>query len=147
MLRLTEQVDMAEAPRTTLNRPDFMAPSPRVQVEPNTTRFEVDRDHTNFADDEDEDVVGALDPDVRSYRYYHSNNVLGQLYRAIDEKEFLAELQGRAEDVRDPSQTLIFRIWEWVQHETIGVLWEHHQEWAQRIRDEFVGSLHPEARH
>jgi hypothetical protein len=117
-------------------RPDFMAPSPRVTIENNLWALE--HQVPQWAAEEDSDPVSELDPDVRGYRYYTSTNVLGKLYRAIDEKKFLAELQRqrRGLDVNDhPNQSLIHRLWAHVQLQTSLVQWKHHIEWAREVKE------------
>ena len=93
-----------------------MAPSPRVTVEKGTWALEESSSRSRT--EEDEDPVSALDPDAKSYRYYESEKVLGKLYRAIDEKNFLAELQRRARKIEASDsfdQTLIQRLWTYVR--------------------------------
>ena len=110
---------MKKCPKYDLCRPDFMAPSPRVTVEKGTWVLE-GKSPRSLAE-EDEDPVSALDPDAKSYRYYESEKVLGKLYRAIDEKNFLAELQRRARELEATDsfdQTLIHRLWAYVQSQT-----------------------------
>jgi hypothetical protein len=114
-----------------------MAPSPRVTVEKDIWDLENQR-LGSFAD-EDEDAVTALDPDTRGYRYYESQNVLGKLYRAIDERNFLAELQerGRRPDRAEPSgDSLIHRLWAYVKVQIHLVQWEHHLKWARDVKEE-----------
>lgn len=127
---------MEKCPRYDLYRPDFMAPSPRVTIEKNIWALE-EQSPQGVGEDE-EDVVGALDPDAKSYRYYESEKVLGKLFRAIDEKDFLAELQRRAREVKSTDgsdRRLINRLWGYVQEQTRLVQWEHYREWAREIRE------------
>jgi hypothetical protein len=107
-------------------RPDFMAPGPRVTVEKGLAVLE-EQFGRNLAD-EGEDVESDLDPDTKSYRYYESEKVLEKLYRAIDEKNFLAELQRRARELEatgGSDQTLIHRLRAYVQRQTHLVQWNH----------------------
>ena len=127
---------MKKCPKHDLCRPDFMAPSPRVTVEKGTWALE-EKSPRGLAE-EDEDPVSALDPDAKSYRYYESEKVLGKLYRAIDEKDFLAELQRRARELEAPDsfdQTLIHRLWAYVQSQTRLIQWDHYREWAHEIKE------------
>lgn len=126
---------MSKCPRYELYRPDFMAPNPRVSVDKGIWALQ-QSDLGHIGDEED--LVDALDPDIQSYRYYESDNVLGKLYRAIDEKDFLAELQKRARGVEAAdhcSQTLIRRLWAYVQQQMVLVQWEHHRDWARGIQE------------
>ena len=113
-----------------------MAPSPRVTVEKNTWMLE--EEPPRGLAEEDEDPVSALDPDAKSYRYYESEKVLGKLYRAIDEKNFLAELQRRARELEatdNSDKALIHRLWAYVQSQTRLIQWDHYREWAREIKE------------
>lgn len=80
-------VNMKECPKYRRCKPDFMAPSPRVVVsEAGFLDFEEE-------DNEDDEAFEDLDAERRAFRYYPSNKVLGELYRAIDEHRFLARMQ------------------------------------------------------
>ena len=127
---------MKKCPKYNLCRPDFMAPSPRVTVEKGSWVLE-EKSPRSLAE-EDEDPVSALDPDAKSYRYYESEKVLGKLYRAIDEKNFLAKLQRRARELEATDsfdQTLIHRLWAYVQSQTRLIQWDHYREWAHEIKE------------
>lgn len=127
---------MSRLPKYKLYRPDFMAPGPRVTVEKGIWALEEQSSQTT--PQEEEDPVSALDPDAKSYRYYESEKVLGKLYRAIDEKNFLAELQRRARELETTgysNQALIHRLWVYVQRQTILVQWEHYRVWAREIKE------------
>lgn len=80
-------VDMNECPKYERCRPDFMAPSPRVVVS--------ERGYVAYEDEdnEEDEAFEGLDVERRSFRYYESQRVLGQLYRAIDERKILAQMQ------------------------------------------------------
>lgn len=127
---------MTKSPKSDLNRPDFMAPSPRIRVERSILALE--EQSPQSLTEEEQDLVSALDPDAKSYRYYESKNVLGRLYRAIDEKNFLAELQKRARELESTErsdQTLIHRLWVYVKQQTRLVLWDHYRAWAREIKE------------
>ena len=129
---------MTKCPKYDLKRPDFMAPSPRVSVAKGL--WVLEEDSSLGLGEEDEDPVSALDPDAKGYRYYESEKVLGKLYRAIDEKNFLAELQGRARELEatdSSNQTLINRLWAYVQSQTRLIQWEHYREWAREIKEAY----------
>ncbi|KAI9674678.1 MAG: hypothetical protein M1817_001581 [Caeruleum heppii] len=135
-------VDMSKCPRYDLNRPDFMAPSPRMSVEKGLWALE--EQSLQGSAEEEEDLVSALDPDAKSYRYYESKNILGQLYRAIDEKEFLAEIQRQArqlEYVEKNEQTMIRRLWAYVLRCTALVQWDHYRTWAREIKEAYETQL------
>jgi len=73
-----------------------MAPGPKVKIEQMSDPFSVitynGPEATPF------DPVIALDPEERKTRYYESPNILGKLYRLVDEKGFYEQLQ---EETRD----------------------------------------------
>lgn len=126
---------MKNCPKYDLYRPEFMAPGPRVTVKKSS--WVVEEQSPRGAADE-EDPVSALDPDANSYCYCESEKVLGELYRAIDEKDFLAELQRRAQELEatnDLDQSLIQRLWVYVQTQMSHVQWDHHCEWAHEIKE------------
>lgn len=97
---------------------------------------------------EDEDVKTPPDDtdelaEVASYgppkiRYYESRNVLGRLYREIDEFKFLEEIQ---EQSRGPafatgiSHSLGRTVWLYVKEKTELIQWRHHEHWAGDVRD------------
>jgi hypothetical protein len=118
-----------------MHRPDFMATGPHVVIE----------EKVNFAEpiplkqgDDEEDVVGALDPDNKPYRYYESSKVLGKLYRAIDERKFFDDLQeqSRLFDTDDRSGKATMRgVLDYVRTQTSLIEWEHHRKWARDIKD------------
>ena len=115
-----------------------MAPGPRVMAAKG--KWDVEQTMSaNLADGEgSEDLVEALDPDVPAYRYYESDHVLGKLYRAIDERSFLAEIQRRcreAEQHAEAERPLIFRLWSFVQRQISEIQWDHHKEWAYDVKE------------
>jgi hypothetical protein len=69
-----------------------MAPSPRIQVAENLSILEDEEQYMVGSDDDDEEPS--------SIRYYKSERALGQLYRAVDEREFLQELKLSSKDSR-----------------------------------------------
>jgi hypothetical protein len=128
------QVDMAKLPKSGMCRPDFMATGPRVTIEK-----DINLDATDpLRDDDEEDVVSALDPDGKGYRYYESKKVLGKLYRAIDERSFLAELQEQSKRLGRADQsgkTTMERLWDHVQREIYPMQWRYLEESARDIKD------------
>lgn len=83
-------------------------------------------------DDDDEDERPAT-------RFYKSENILGKLYRSIDEVEFLQHRQNvmeRSSAMAAPS--VLSGVWAYVQNETDGFLWNHHVGLALDIRQMYV---------
>ncbi len=94
-----------------------------------------------FLDEEprpDEDAIAALGDGRTQYRYYESQKVLGKLYRAIDEVAVFRELQKQSSSLgKDDlsSQSIMQRLWSYVQNETCLIQWRHHQDWARDIQE------------
>ncbi|KAK4997697.1 hypothetical protein LTR66_002927 [Elasticomyces elasticus] len=97
------------------------------------------------ADDEEEnDAVTALDPEARPFRYYTSEKILGQLYRAIDEQTFLADLHKQHEQLAKESPQslpLMDCLWDYIQHHLLTIQWEHNRDLARRIREAYESNL------
>lgn len=78
--------------------------------------------------DEDDDERPAV-------RFYKSENILGKLYRSIDEVKFLQHRQSVMELPSAMCAPSVLRgVWEFVQREAEGFLWDHHIEHALDIR-------------
>ncbi|EPS45504.1 hypothetical protein H072_539 [Dactylellina haptotyla CBS 200.50] len=101
-------VAMNELPRTPNARPDFLAPSPQVNLHSGGKVKLLHQDHDDSDDDEDYsnptspvnlNVVDADDPftPVQQFLYYESKNALGHLFRAIDEEKFIKAWENTAE--------------------------------------------------
>jgi hypothetical protein len=105
-----------------------MAPSPRVLVS--------EQGYIAFEDeDTDEDIAfEGIDTERRSYRFYRSDKALGHLFRAIDERQFILNMQidHAASDGGDLVDTILdyARLWA----DQYGVLYAHHKELARNIR-------------
>ncbi|KAK8226196.1 RNA-directed RNA polymerase [Phyllosticta capitalensis] len=134
-------VDMNECPRYDMIRPDFMAPGPRVFIEKKGIVFPDNEDGELAEDDDDEDPIEALDPDYKTYRYYESERVLGQLYRAIDEKKIFQELQMAGRRGVRGNGALMERVWAHVRTETQLIQWAQYQDLAKEIRDTYESNL------
>ncbi|KAL0260085.1 hypothetical protein SLS55_005830 [Diplodia seriata] len=132
-------VDMSQIPRNDMIRPDFMASGPRVIVEKRGAVFQEDEE-----DDLDEDdAVGALDPDYKTFRYYESERVLGQLYRSIDEKKIFQEMQRHATGTKSHlgGMNLMDQVWAYVQRETALIQWEEYKPLARNIKETYESNL------
>jgi len=70
---------MSEMPRIRPTKPDFLAPGPGVVV---GSQIELDESKTN------DGLIGS-----NRTRYYESEKILGQLYRAVDEANFVKKLR------------------------------------------------------
>lgn len=126
-------VDMKNMPKYDRNRPNFMAPGPRVEISDAGALTLED------ADVGDDDAFDGLDAELRPYRYYRSEKALGQLFEAIDERQFLEGMMMDHRDAigstADPSgllDRLLRYMLHWAGH--YGVLYEHHIELAREIR-------------
>lgn len=110
-------------PRSPRSRPDFMAPSPRIRVE----------DSFSILEDKEQYMVDSDDEEEQSgIRYYKSQRALGHLYRAVDEKAFLEELQSSSKAKRS---NLLGELWDYVKNETAGFIWDHYVVEGQTIKE------------
>lgn len=126
---------MSQFPRNDMIRPDFMANGPRVIIEKKRVVFAEDDED----DLDDEDAVGALDPDFKVFRYYESERVLGQLYRAIDEKKIFEEMQHQMTETKSHlgGLPLMDQVWAYVLRETALIQWEDYKPLARSIRETY----------
>ncbi|OJD17545.1 hypothetical protein AJ78_02358 [Emergomyces pasteurianus Ep9510] len=128
-------VDLASIPKFPRYRPDFQAPSPRVTVTENLSLLEADDQMIVQDDDEDEDERPRT-------KFYKSDKILGELYRSIDEVEFLQHRQHfiqRSSTTGSPS--VLKGVWAYVQNETEGFQWDHYVEDALDIRQIYEDNL------
>ncbi|GAB7352148.1 hypothetical protein MBLNU459_g2637t1 [Dothideomycetes sp. NU459] len=132
-------VDITQLPKCKRFRPDFMARSPRAIIEAGGIGV-LDDDEDEVADD---DPVVALDPDhTGPMRYYPSEKVLGHLYRAIDEQRFLADMHRQNRLLTDGTEnTMMARLWDYVQRNNLLVQWEHHTDLARQIKEGYEHTL------
>ncbi|EGE83653.2 RNA-dependent RNA polymerase, variant 2 [Blastomyces dermatitidis ATCC 18188] len=129
-------VDLARIPKFPRYRPDFQAPGPRVRIAESLSLLEEHDQMTVLDDDDDEE-------DERpTARYYKSEKILGKLYRAIDEVEFLQHRQNAIErSMAMAAPSVLKGVWAFVQSETVGFLWDHHVENALEIRQIYEDNL------
>jgi hypothetical protein len=115
----------------TKAKPDFMIAAPRLVIK-NTVELE-DIDDVNNGDS---DPVKALDPNVRSTVYYRSQKLLGHLYRNIDERQFLVDMQKHhAHTDHAVEEPMMQRVWSYVARETNLIQWSYHLQTAREIRE------------
>lgn len=80
----------------------------------------------------------AADDDRPQYRYYKSRKVLGDLYRAIDERAFLEELQASTKTWNPNTPNVLASLWAHVQLKVLGFQWTHHVSTARDIKEMYV---------
>lgn len=120
------QVDLASIPKRPRYYPDFMAPNPRIRIAESINVIEKDEYIVDPAND---------DEDERPERqYYHSHNVLGRLYRNINEQEFLDGIR-HASKLHRNDTTVLRAIWEYVASETEGFQWDHLIDEGKKAKD------------
>lgn len=108
-----------------------MAPGPRVRIAEDISLLE--RNIETILDEED----GEDDNERAPMRYYKSNRVLGQLFRRIDERAFLADLQASTK-AQQPPADLLQSIWAYVNAETAGFQWDHHISAGLSVKELYV---------
>lgn len=130
------KVEMKKLPKCGRSRPDFMAPGPQVLVDRSTTRYEEDRDPRD--DEEDDDEFGNL-----PMRYYESEKILGKLYRKIDERSFIQDIQ--PENTRDIN--LILDVWDYCvgfvtdKNYPLTLHWQNHRDFAANLKASYEDSV------
>lgn len=65
---------------------------------------------------------------------WSSDQIVGKLYIAIDEKKIFEEIQARASSNGANRSSIISAVWDWVQKECCLIEWEHLREVAWDIR-------------
>ncbi|KAF2466775.1 rna-dependent rna polymeras-like protein [Lindgomyces ingoldianus] len=129
-----QPVAMADAPKAPYHlKPDFMAPSPNIALEDKGVALM--ESETNDIDDLDS--ISLLDPDQSRLRYYRSKQILGKLYRTIDEQAFFNEMKkvSSASSYALGNESLMERLERYIDRETIGLQWKHHLQFAEEIRE------------
>jgi len=123
----------------TSAKPDFMAHAPRLIVDAEGVNLE----EIDPLEHEDFDAVHALDPDRRRPLYYRSTKILGKLYRAIDETQFVKNMHSHLTPNNTPegSQTLLTQIWAHVKQRVAYIQWNHLVPMAREIRSSYEDML------
>jgi hypothetical protein len=78
-------VELSQLPRSTKWRPDFLAPGPSIMIHDKSAIAMDDHVASQDKDGDDDDDDGPR------HRYYGSDKILGQLYRAVEEQKIWAE--------------------------------------------------------
>ena len=88
--------------------------------------------------DEDDEVDEVASYGPPKLRYYESQNVLGKLYREIDEHKFFEMIQAQSrmsKATRGKARSLADAVWNYVRDKTALIQWEHHVTWARDVKD------------
>ncbi|KAJ2969240.1 hypothetical protein NQ176_g8770 [Zarea fungicola] len=125
--------DVVEIPRQPKTRPDFTAPAPPVDA--------IDLGQIAFVDVDEEEDEGDDGFGRPRYRYHRSEKILGELYRAIDEKSLWAQMAGKVGKN--------YSLWEQVQKlmeielAALGIRleWSSRVEFAQTLRNCYEEAL------
>ncbi|KAK4149994.1 RNA dependent RNA polymerase-domain-containing protein [Chaetomidium leptoderma] len=130
-------VELSQLPRSTKWRPDFFAPGPLITIyDKSAIAMDEHIAPRDNEDDEDND-------EGPRHRYYASDKILGQLYRAVDEQNIWAHDIRMATKTGGPSfwDQLLMALKERVS--TIGpVEWEHRSDEAHSIRHAYEDAIH-----
>ncbi|KAI2011885.1 hypothetical protein LOZ39_004388 [Ophidiomyces ophidiicola] len=124
------QADLSRIPRRPRFYPDFMAPNPRIRI--SDTIEAIDEDTYIAEDDEDDERPPR--------QYYKSHNILGQLYRNIDEQEFLGNLRN-VRKIEKSDKSVLQAIWAYVTSETQGFQWDHFVQHSRSIQEIYEDNL------
>ena len=117
-------------------RPDFQAPGPRLLID-NTIELQDDKTRVDFENDDVNADVDEYDPP--RLQYYESKKVLGRLYRAIDEQDFLKQLQSQTgTSPHAPSRSIAESVWGYVKGKTELIQWEHWYQFALDTRERYM---------
>ncbi|KAK3684108.1 RNA dependent RNA polymerase-domain-containing protein [Podospora appendiculata] len=130
-----QPVELSKLPKCGRWRPDFFAPGPSVVIH---DKSEIEMDDY-IRDDNDDDEDNEEGP---RYKYYRSEKILGELYRAVDEKNIWAQ------DIKRTVPTGGASFWDEListlrqRVSTIGeIRWTHRSEEAYRIRHAYDDAI------
>jgi hypothetical protein len=125
---------MAQMPKDayTKAKPDFMIAAPRLIM-----RNTIELEDVDEASNNDNDPVKALDPRLRPTIYYRSRKLLGRLYRNIDERQFLDDMQKQHahHTINTAKIPLMKAVWSYVQQEMKLIQWAYQLQTARDIRE------------
>ncbi|KAK2001384.1 RNA dependent RNA polymerase [Colletotrichum falcatum] len=127
-----EQRSIPKAPRF---RPDFLAPAPLAKL--------YDRTHIDFLE-EDEAAGDEEDAQGPNHKYYKSENILGELYRNVNEKQIWDEDITRVVSKAGPSVWDQFMGLMERKIEEYGkgrINWKTRREQAKSLRDVFEDTV------
>ncbi|EFQ92511.1 hypothetical protein PTT_10351 [Pyrenophora teres f. teres 0-1] len=121
-------------------RPDFMAPGTNLVV---NELGAAELEELEPDDIDDPDGVSVLDADKGRSRYYKSDKILGILYRDIDERKFFNRMKKDFETFRNRwgGESLVQKLRRYIQRETLGVMWDHHWDLAERLRETYEANM------
>ncbi|KAK2861302.1 hypothetical protein FQN49_004341 [Arthroderma sp. PD_2] len=126
-------VNVMSIPRAPRFRPDFMAPGPRIHIEDSIEDIMSASEVTIEEDDDDNNR-----PRIR---YYKSHNILGQLYRSIDEQSFLQKLRDVGTVDNRSRKSALQVIWRYVEKEMDGFIWSHLTGICKDIKEIYEDQL------
>ncbi|KAJ8071651.1 hypothetical protein OCU04_001972 [Sclerotinia nivalis] len=121
-------------PKSTLWRPDFMAPGPHIKISNRPTdRLEFAKEYAPIEAMEEEDEVSNI-------KYYESQKTCGKLYRAIDERQVFEDVQKLNMQAND-SPNVMQHVWEFVKSRSHGILWQHLRSEALEIQEIYENNM------
>lgn len=109
---------MAFGPDTVIQKDKPVSFSETPQNDPNT-----------IDEDEDED-------NRPQYRFYESTQILGKLFRRINERDVFQNIQQRIKPLTKSKESVIQAIWNYVVDFSPSIDWSPHMARARGIRDE-----------
>ncbi|KPI41804.1 putative RNA-dependent RNA polymerase 1 [Cyphellophora attinorum] len=122
-------VDVTKIPAAKRYRPDFMAPSASTKVERGIKRETLD---------------APLGDSSGGYRYYESDKVLGQLFRAIDEDLFFQDIEDDTTSIfsTDASNNVLAEILDWARSRISQTHVNQHLQHAREVRDYYESIIY-----
>lgn len=108
-----------------------MAPGPKVKIEQLNDPLAVVLQEE--PEDAPDDPVIALDPEERKTRYYESTNILGKLYRLVDEKGFYEQLQEQTKKYHR-GESALKDVLAYARSATAGFEFKQYIDTAREIR-------------
>ncbi|KAL8991752.1 MAG: hypothetical protein Q9169_007683 [Polycauliona sp. 2 TL-2023] len=135
---LSVSPDQFPSSKSSMFRPDFMAPGRKITIEAHG--ITVEDEHIDLMDRDDPRKAG----ESGRKRYYESTKILGILYRSINECAFFKELHEISAIMKDDGRTtegVLPELWEYVCGEVGDLAWEDFKPYAAAMRDSYEAAV------
>ncbi|RAL66282.1 hypothetical protein DID88_005953 [Monilinia fructigena] len=131
---IAADINHPSVPKSTLWRPDFMAPGPHIKISNRPT------DRLEFATEYAPVEAMGEDEEVSNIKYYESRKACGMLYRAIDERQVFDHVKN-LNSLAHGSSDVIQHVWEFVKFRSRGIIWQHLREKALGIQEMYDNNM------